>query len=164
MVKEASSRQGGECCLCLQNCEDRKTWNRDTICEACHDFAMPRTCFSGCPIVTRFWENVTRFSTCWERFQDKVDCTLGRTHQTCHDLAKRDTILTVSVYYLSVSAHFLKVQERELQERKTWEIKGGKFTVKGLWLEFSWVGKHCKHLGWVKIIECLVHWWDWENE
>ena len=41
MVKVASSSirsQGGECCNWLQNCEVGKTWNRDTICEACHDF------------------------------------------------------------------------------------------------------------------------------
>ena len=80
----------------------------------------------------QFWENVTRFSTCWERFQDKIGRTLDRTHQTCHDLAKRDTILTVSVHYLNVSFQFLKVGERELQERKTWEIKGGNFRVEGL--------------------------------
>jgi len=58
--------------------------------------------------VTRFWENVTRFSACWTRFEGKVGRTLGRTHQPCHDLAKCDTILTVSVYYLSVSAHFFE--------------------------------------------------------
>jgi len=56
--------------------------------------------------MTRFWEIVTRFSTCWARFEDKVGRTLGRTHQLCHDLANRDTILTVFVYYLSVPAHF----------------------------------------------------------
>jgi len=54
--------------------------------------------------VTRFWENVTHFSACWTRFKDKV----GRTHQLCHDLANRDAILTVSVYYLSVSLQFLR--------------------------------------------------------
>jgi hypothetical protein len=47
-------------------------------------------------------------------------------------LAKRDTILTVAGYYLSVSLQILKVEERELQERKTWEIKGGNFRVEGL--------------------------------
>jgi len=108
MVKEASSRQGGECCLCLQNCEDRKTWNRDTICEACHDFAMPKACFAGCPIITRFWENVTPFLACWSRFQDKVGRTLGRTHQPCHDLEKYDTILTAEDCYISVSLQMLK--------------------------------------------------------
>jgi len=54
--------------------------------------------------VTRFRENVTHFSACWTRFKDKV----GRTHQLCHDLANRDAILTVSVYYLSVSLQFLR--------------------------------------------------------
>jgi len=58
--------------------------------------------------VTRFWENVSRFSACWARVQDKVGCTLGRTHQTCHDLAKRDTILTVENCYISVSVQILK--------------------------------------------------------
>jgi len=67
------------------NCKVGKTWNRDTICEACHNFAMPRACFAGCPIVTRFWENLTRFLACWACFQDKVGRTLGRTHQSCHD-------------------------------------------------------------------------------
>jgi len=83
-------------------CKVGKTWNRDTICEACHDFAMPRACFAGCPIVTRFWKNMTRFSAWWARFQDKV----GRTHQTCHAFGNRDTILSAAEYYLSVSAHF----------------------------------------------------------
>jgi len=81
--------------------------------------------------VTRFWKNVSRFSACWASFQDKVGRTLGRTHQTCHDLAKHDTILTVFVYYLSVSALF-EGGERALQERKTWEIKGDNFSVEGL--------------------------------
>jgi hypothetical protein len=82
--------------------------------------------------VTRFLENATRFSACWARFEDKVGRTLGRTHQPCQDLAKRDTVLIVAGYYLSVSLQILKVEERELQERKTWEIKGGNFRVEGL--------------------------------
>jgi len=85
-----------------------KEKNRDTICEAFHNFGRQWACFAGCPIVTWFWENVTRFLACWAHFEDKVGRTLGRTHLPCHDLVKRDTILTVSVYYLSVSAHFLK--------------------------------------------------------
>jgi len=36
------------------------------------------------------------------------------------------------VYYLSVSAHFLRKKERELQEKKAWEIKGGNSRVEGL--------------------------------
>jgi len=32
------------------------------------------------------------------------------------------------MYYLNVSAHFQR-EERELQEKKTWEIKGGNFRV-----------------------------------
>jgi len=63
-----------------------------------------------CPIVT--------LSACWESFQDKVGRTLDRTHQPCHDLAKRGTILTTKDYYISVSLQILKVRERE-----TWEIK-----------------------------------------
>jgi len=51
---------------------------------------------------------VTRFSACWTRFQDKVGRTLGRTHQSCHDLATRDTILTVEDCYISVSLQILK--------------------------------------------------------
>jgi len=39
--------------------------------------------------------------------------------------------------------------ERELEERETWDCKGGNFRVEGLCSEV-WVG--------VKIIECLVHW------
>ena len=93
-----------------------KQGKHDTIWQACHDFLWQWACFSGCSIVTRFWKNVTRFSTWWVRFQDKVGRTLGRTHQPCHDLAKRDTILTVSVYYLSVSSHFWRKGERTSRE------------------------------------------------
>jgi len=78
------------------NCEGEKVPNRDTIWMACHDFAMPWACFEGCPIMTWFRENVTRFSACWAHFEDKVGRTLGRTYQLCHDLAKRDTILSGS--------------------------------------------------------------------
>jgi len=39
---------------------------------------------------------------------DKVGRTLGCTHQPFHDLEKRDTILTVAGYYISVSLHILK--------------------------------------------------------
>ena len=80
-----------------------KKQNRDTIWQACHDFGRQWACFAGCPIVTRFWENVTRFLVCWARFQDKVGRTLGRMHQMCHDLAKRGTILTAEDCYISVS-------------------------------------------------------------
>jgi hypothetical protein len=52
--------------------------------------------------VTRFWENVTRFSACWARFQDKVGRTLGRTYQSWHDLDKRDTILTDLKHVISI--------------------------------------------------------------
>jgi len=93
---------------------------------------MLRACFSECPIVTRFWGNVTRFSTCLARFQDKVGRTVGRTHQPCHDLAKRDTILTAEDCYISVSLQILNGGSRELEERKTWETKGGNFRVEGL--------------------------------
>jgi len=51
---------------------------------------------------------VTRFSACWARCEDKVGRTLGRTHQPCHDLAKRDTILTVADCYISVSLKILR--------------------------------------------------------
>jgi len=74
------------------NCDCWKNHNRDMICEACHDFRGREHGFAGCPIVTRFWENVTRFSVCWVCFQDKVGRTLGRTQQPCHDLANRVTI------------------------------------------------------------------------
>jgi len=56
---------------------------------------------------------VTRFSACWVRIQDKVGCNLGRTHQPCHDLAKRDTIWSAEDCYISVSLQIL----RELEER-----------------------------------------------
>ena len=79
-----------------------KVHNRDTIWQACHDFGSAESMFSGCSIVTRFWENVTRFSACWASFQDKVGRTLGRTHQTCHDLGNRDTILTDLKHVLSI--------------------------------------------------------------
>jgi len=56
----------------------------------------------------------TRFLTCLARFQDKVGRTLGRTHQPCHDLANRDSILTVEDCYISVSLQILKESfERE---------------------------------------------------
>jgi len=58
--------------------------------------------------MTRYWENVSRFSTCWARFQNKVGHTLGRTHQPCHDLANRDTILTDEDCYISVSLQILR--------------------------------------------------------
>ncbi|RHN52957.1 hypothetical protein MtrunA17_Chr6g0486231 [Medicago truncatula] len=56
---------------------------------------------------------------------------VDRMHQPCHDLAKRDTILTVEECIISVSLQILKCS-RELQERRTWEIKGGNFRVEGL--------------------------------
>jgi len=96
--------------------------------------------------VTRFWENVTRFSACWARFEDKVGRTLGRTHQPCHDLAKRDTILTVSVYYLSVSAHFLKGKRERFKREKLGTAKEGTLGLRVFVVRFSWVGKHSKHL------------------
>ena len=58
--------------------------------------------------MSRFWKNMTQFSTCWARFQDKVGRTLGRTHQPCHDLTKRDTTLTAEDCYVSVSLQILK--------------------------------------------------------
>ena len=78
-------------------CDLKKQRNRDTISSTCHNFSSAESMFFGCSIVSRFWENVTRFSACWERFQDKVGLTLGRMHLSCHDLAKCDTILTVEV-------------------------------------------------------------------
>ncbi|RHN44262.1 hypothetical protein MtrunA17_Chr7g0217491 [Medicago truncatula] len=62
-------------------------------------FCNVESCFAGCPIVTRF-------SACWASFQDKIGRTLGRTHQTCHDLGKRDTILTAEDCYISVLCRF----------------------------------------------------------
>ena len=94
--------------------------------------------------MTRFWENVTRFSACWASFEDKVGRTLGRTHQTCHDLGKRDTILTVAEYYLSVSLQILK---ESLKREKLGTAKEGTLGLSVFVVRFSWVGKHCKHLG-----------------
>jgi len=71
-------------------------------------FGSAESMFSGCSIVSQFWENVTRFSTCWARFQDKVGRTLRRTHQSCHDLDKHGTILSAEDCYISVSLHILK--------------------------------------------------------
>jgi len=93
---------------------------------------------------------VTRFSACWARFQDKV----GRMYQPCHDLANRDTILTVEDCYISVSLHILK----KGFEREIWITKEVTLGLSVFVKRISWVGKHCKHLGRVKIIECLVHW------
>ena len=92
----------------LQMCGFEKQRNRDTISSTCHDFGYAESMFCWCIIVARFWENVTRFSACWARFQDKVGRTLGRTYQTCHDLDKRDTILTAEDCYISVSLQILK--------------------------------------------------------
>ena len=68
-------------------------------------------------------------------------------HQTCHDLAKRDTILTVAGYYLSVSLQILKYGSRELEERETWITKEVTLGLSVFVVRFSWVGKRCKHLG-----------------
>jgi len=38
--------------------------------------------------------------------------------------------LTVAGYYLSVSLQILKYGSRELEERETWEIKGGNFRLR----------------------------------
>jgi len=89
-------------------CDLKKQRNRDTISSTCHNFGSAESMFSRCSIVSRFWENVTRFSACWARFLDKLGRTLGRTHQLCHDLAKCDTILTVEDCYISVSLQSLK--------------------------------------------------------
>ena len=62
--------------------------------------------------MTRFWEIMTRFSTCWARFEDKIGRTLGRTFESRRDSSFRDTILTVFVYYLfKCFSSFLKVRE-----------------------------------------------------
>jgi len=95
--------------------------NRDTIWQACHDFGRQWACFAGCSIVTQFWENMTRFSACWARFQDKV----GRTHQTCHDLAKRGTILTAKDCYISVSVHIMKGSLKREKLGKSKEVTLG---------------------------------------
>jgi len=59
------------------DCDEQR--NRDMIWQACHDFGSAESMFSECPIVTRFWENVSRFSACWASFQDKVGRTLSYT-------------------------------------------------------------------------------------
>jgi len=99
------------------------------------------------------------FLACWTRFEDKVGRTLGRTHQPWHDLANRDTFLSVSVYYLSVSLQILS----RVFERETWEYKGGNFRVECLCREVLLVRKHCKHLGEWKSLNVLFIWWDWEK-
>jgi len=38
-------------------------------------------------------------------------------------------------------------KEREAEERETWDCKGGNFRLSVFVVRFSWVGKHCKHLG-----------------
>jgi len=83
-------------------CDLKKQRNRDTISSTCHNFSSAESMFFGCSIVSRFWENVTRFSACWERFQDKVGRTLGRMHQSCHDFAKEVT-LGLSVFVVRFS-------------------------------------------------------------
>jgi len=79
---------------------------------------VPRACFFGCSIVTRFWENVSRFSACWARLQDKVSRTLNRTHQTCHDLAKRDTILTAEDCYIRHSLAIFWISLIDIDHRE----------------------------------------------
>ena len=88
--------------LWLKNWRFGKVKKRDTIWQPCHDFWGPNACLSWRENVTRFWENVTRFSACWARFQDKVGRTLGRTYQSWHDLDKRDTILTDLKHVISI--------------------------------------------------------------
>jgi len=78
-------------------------------------FGSVESMFSKCPIVTRF-------SACWASFQDKVGRTLGRTHQTRHDFD------SCRVLFKCSCADF----EVEVQERETWEIKGGNFRVESL--------------------------------
>ena len=87
---------------------------------------------------------MTRFSACWARFQDKVGRTLSRTHQPCHDLAKRDTILTAADCYISVS---LKILSESLKREKLGTAKEGTLGLRVFVVRFSWVGKHCKHIG-----------------
>jgi len=63
------------------------------------------------------------YGFCWRQNYG----TLGRTHKSWHNFLRRSRFLSVTVYYLSVLAHFW----RGVQERKTWEIKGGIFRVDG---------------------------------
>ena len=145
----------------LKNCEAEEAPNRDTIWVACHDLAGRGHGAFWRQIVTRFEQSWHNFWHAWQVFMIRlvIPWVVRINRDTILAIVTWFWVLTVLGHYLSVSVHFL----REFQERKTWEIKGGKFRVEGLWLGFSWGGKHCKHLGWVKIIECLVHWWDWEN-
>jgi len=96
--------------------------------------------------VTRFWKNVTQFSACCTRFEDKVGRTLGRTHQPCHDLPNRDTILTVSCVCVLFKCFFADFEGVALREKldNTKEVTLGLSVFVG---RFFWVGKHCKHLG-----------------
>ena len=75
--------------------------------------------------MSRFWENVTRFSACWTCFQDKVGRTLGRTHQPCNDLAKCGTILTAEDCYISVSVQILRESFKRGKLAKSKEVTLG---------------------------------------
>jgi len=107
--------------------------------------------FSRCSIVARFWEIVTRFSACWTRFENKVGRTLGRTHQSWHDLDNRDTILPVADWYISFSLHFWRCGF----EGENLEYKGGNFRVECLCREVLLYWKYCNHLGEWKSLSVL---------
>lgn len=94
--------------------------------------------------MTRFRENVTQFLACWTCFEDKVGRTLGHTHQPCHDLANRDTFFDYAcVLFKCFFADF----EGEALREKLDNTKEVTLGLSVFVVRFSWVGKHCKYLG-----------------
>ena len=108
------------CCIMTKNWIWKNVHYRDTIMKPWYGFWGRLGCCYWTKIVT------------W--FVDKICVPWVVRKESWHDLENRDTILTVLGHYLSISVNFWV----ELQERETWEIKGGNFRVAGLWLELFW--------------------------
>jgi len=75
-----------------------------------------------------------------------------------HDSNNRDTVSTVFGHCLSIHCSFFEESFKRKKLEKSKEAP--------LWLRVFGEGSlglknNYKHLGQVKIIECLVHWWDW---
>jgi len=121
-----------------------KSWH---VCKATwHDWMVQVWVVTG-KIVARSRRNVARF----ERIRYNTVLLPAPTWhdglETWHDAAYFWTLFKASFFIFLV----------EFQERETWEIKGGNFRVKGLWLGFSWDGKHMLEIQlwatWVSLVK-----------